>query len=148
MANELRGGLLVTVLRPGRSECGEAQRCGVGGGVHVFHGMGADLLVSADTIVEVSHAGVDLPRLHWALSRVKVEPITEAAAKAAAKAAARLPKGAGLHGHKYAIDATVAEAALRQPGPVAILTSDVDDMTRLCGSKVRMIRAMTATLRG
>jgi hypothetical protein len=28
---------------------------------------------------------------------------------------------------------------LRQPGPVAILTSDVDDMIRLCGSKVRMI---------
>ncbi|MET7694173.1 hypothetical protein ABZT06_40490, partial [Streptomyces sp. NPDC005483] len=78
---------------------------------------------------------VNLPRLHWALSRVKVEPVTEAAAKAAAQ----LLKGAGLHGHKYAIDATVAEAALRQPGPVAVLTSDVDDMTRLCGSKVLVI---------
>ena len=97
----------------------------------VFHDMGADLVVSANTIVEVSHASVNLPRLQWALSRVKVEPITEAAAQ--------LLKGAGLHGHKYAIGATVAEAALRQPAPVAILTSDVDDMTRLCGSKVRMI---------
>ena len=101
----------------------------------VFHDMGADLVVGANTIVEVSHAGVNLPRLQWALSRVRVEPITEAAAKAAAQ----LLKGAGLHGHKYAIYATVAEAALRQPGPVAILTSDVDDMTRLCGSKARMI---------
>nr|WP_202538572.1 DNA-binding protein [Streptomyces sp. SID8379] len=101
----------------------------------VFHDMGADLVVSANTIVEVSHARVNLPRLQWALSRVKVEPITDAAAKEAAQ----LLKGAGLHGHKHAIDATVAEAALRQPGPVAILTSDVDDMTRLCGSKVRMI---------
>lgn len=64
-----------------------------------------------------------------------MEPITEAAAKAAAQ----LLKGAGPPGHKYVIDATVAEAALRQPGPVAILTSAVDDMTRLCGSKVRMI---------
>ncbi|MDX2681005.1 DNA-binding protein [Streptomyces soliscabiei] len=101
----------------------------------VFHDMGADLVVSANTIVEVSHSRVNLPRLQWALPRVKVEPVTEAAAKAAAQ----LIKGAGLQGHKYAIDATVAEAALRQPGPVAILTSDVDDMTRLCGSKVRMI---------
>jgi hypothetical protein len=33
----------------------------------------------------------------------------------------------------------VAEAALRQPGPVAILTSDADDMARLCGDRVRLI---------
>ncbi|WP_406190568.1 DNA-binding protein [Streptomyces sp. NBC_01017] len=102
----------------------------------VFHEMGADLVVGANTIVESSHSRVNLPRLRWALSRVKVEPVTEGAAKAAAQ----LLKAAGLHGHKYAIDATVAEAALRQPGPVAILTPDTDDMTRLCGSKVQMIR--------
>jgi hypothetical protein len=29
--------------------------------------------------------------------------------------------------------------ALRRPGPVAILTSDVDDMARLCGDRVRLI---------
>jgi predicted nucleic acid-binding protein len=87
----------------------------------VFHEMGSDLVVSANTIVEVSHPQVNLPRLQWALSREKVEPVTEQAAKEAA----RLLKNAGLHGHKYAIDATVAEAALRQedglrevhPGP-------------------------------
>ncbi|MFH8934573.1 DNA-binding protein [Streptomyces griseosporeus] len=101
----------------------------------VFHTMGADFVIGANTIVEVSHARVNLPRLHWVLSRVKIEPVTEAAAKAAAE----LLKAAGLHGHKYAIDATVAEAALRQPGPVALLTSDVDDMTRLCGDRVRVI---------
>ena len=100
-----------------------------------FHEMGADLVVGANTIVEVSHSRVNVSRLRWALSRVKVEPVTEEAAKAAA----HLLKSAGLHGHKYAIDATVAEAALRQPGPVAILTSDVDDMTRLCGDRVRII---------
>jgi hypothetical protein len=33
----------------------------------------------------------------------------------------------------------VAEAALRQPGPVAMLTSDVDDMSMLCGTRVQMI---------
>ncbi|MCG3041575.1 DNA-binding protein [Streptomyces sp. S1A] len=101
----------------------------------VFHTMGADLVIGANTIVEVSHARVNMPRLRWVLSRVKVEPVTEAAAKASAQ----LLKTAGLHGHKYAIDATVAEVALRQPGPVAVLTSDVDDMARLCGDRVRLI---------
>ncbi|NIY67053.1 PIN domain-containing protein [Streptomyces malaysiensis] len=101
----------------------------------VFHETGADLVVSANTIAEVSHSRVNLPRLHWALSRVKVEPVTEQAAKAAAE----LLKSAGLHGHKYAIDATVAEAALRQPPPVAVLTSDTDDMAKLCDGRVRLI---------
>jgi 6-pyruvoyl-tetrahydropterin synthase len=50
-----------------------------------------------------------------------------------------LLKQTGLHGHKYAIDATVAETALRQSGPVAMLTSDVDDMAKLCGTRVRLI---------
>ncbi|MFF0685162.1 hypothetical protein ACFYUG_03535 [Streptomyces albogriseolus] len=57
----------------------------------------------------------------------------------AARAAAELLKATGLHGHKYAIDATVAEMALRQPGPVAMLTSDIDDMARLCGDRVRLV---------
>ena len=101
----------------------------------IFHEMGADLVISANTIVEVSHSRVNMPRLQWVLSRVKVEPVTEQAARAAAK----LLKTAGLHGHKYALDATVAETALRQPGPVAVLTSDIDDMAKLCGRHVRLI---------
>ena len=101
----------------------------------VFHEMGADLIISANTIVEVSHSRVNMPRLQWALSRIKVEPVTEQTAKEAA----RLLKAAGLHGHKYAIDATVAEAALRQPGPVVLLTSDIDDMARLCGKQIGLI---------
>jgi len=95
----------------------------------VFHAVGAN------AIAEVSHARVSMPRLRWVLSRVKVEPVTEDAARASAE----LLKAAGLHGHKYAIDATVAEVALRQPGPVVMLTSDVDDMARLCGDRVRLI---------
>ncbi|MFF0108920.1 DNA-binding protein [Streptomyces hirsutus] len=101
----------------------------------VFHTMGADFVIGANTIVEVSHARVNMPRLQWVLSRVKVEPVTESTAKASAG----LLKAAGLHGHKYAIDATVAEVALRQPAPVAMLTSDVDGMARLCGDRVRLI---------
>jgi predicted nucleic acid-binding protein len=97
--------------------------------------MGADLVTGANAIVEVSHARMNLPRLNWVLSRVKVEPVTEQSARTAAE----LLKTAGLHGHKYAIDATLAEAALRQPRPVVVLTSDVDDMTRLCGGRVPII---------
>ncbi|MEU5126093.1 DNA-binding protein [Streptomyces mobaraensis] len=101
----------------------------------VFHAMGADFVIGANTIVEVSHARVNMSRLRWMLSRVKVEPVTESAARASAE----LLKAAGSHGHTYAVDATVAEVALRQPGPVALLTSDVDDMARLCGDRVRII---------
>jgi hypothetical protein len=103
--------------------------------LQVFSEFESDLVVGTNTIIEVSHPGVNLPRLTWVLSRVKVEPVTAQAAKAAAK----LLKETGLHGHKYAIDATVAEAALRQPGPVVMLTSDVDAMSRLCGDRVQTI---------
>lgn len=103
--------------------------------VQVFHAMGADFVIGANTIVEVSHARVNMPRLRWVLSRAKVEPVTEDTAKASAE----LLRAAGLHGHKHAIDATVAEVALRKPGPVAVLTADVDDMARLCGGRVRLI---------
>ena len=103
--------------------------------IRSFHSMAADLVVCANTIVEVMHARVNTPRLNWVLSQVKIEAVTEQAARASAE----LLKQTGLHGHKYAIDATVAETALRQPGPVAMLTSDVDDMSKLCGTRVRLI---------
>ena len=103
--------------------------------LQVFSEFESDLVVSANTIIEVSHPGVNISRLNWVLSRVKVEPVTAQAAKASAT----LLKEAKLHGHRYAIDATVAEVALRQPRPVAMLTSDVDDMSRLCGNQVQMI---------
>ena len=96
---------------------------------------GVDLAISAATIIEVSHSGVDITRLSWLLSRIRVEAVTQESAWRSAS----LFKAAGLHGHKYAIDAMVAEVALRLPGPVAVLTSDVDDMVKLCGQRVRTI---------
>ncbi|QDY10524.1 MULTISPECIES: PIN domain nuclease [Micromonospora] len=96
---------------------------------------GVDLAMSAATIIEVSHSGVDIARLNWLLSRIRVEVVT----KESARRSAALLKAAGLHGHKYAIDAMVAEVALRLPAPVALLTSDVDDMVKLCGRQVRTI---------
>jgi predicted nucleic acid-binding protein len=97
---------------------------------------GADLAMSAATIIEVSHSGVDIARMSWLLSRIRVEPVT----KESARRSAELLKAAGLHGHKYAIDAMVAEVALRLPAPVVVLTSDVDDMVKLCGQRVRAVR--------
>ncbi|SCL19329.1 hypothetical protein GA0070616_1718 [Micromonospora nigra] len=96
---------------------------------------GVDLAMSAATIIEVSHSGVDVARLTWLLSRIRVEAVT----KESARRSAGLLKAAGLHGHKYAMDAMVAEVALRLPAPVAILTSDVDDIVKLCGQRVRAI---------
>ena len=96
---------------------------------------GADVAMSAVTIIEVSHGGMDSARMSWLLSRIRVESVT----KESARRSAGLLKEAGLHGHKYAIDAMVAEVALRLPGPVVLLTSDVDDMVKLCGRRVRVI---------
>jgi len=96
---------------------------------------GADVAMSAATIIEVTHDELDQARMQWLLSRVRVEAVT----KESARRSAGLLKEAGLHGHKYAIDAMVAELALRLPGPTVILTSDVDDMLKLCGRRVRAI---------
>ncbi|MFF4305790.1 hypothetical protein [Streptomyces sp. NPDC001601] len=48
-------------------------------------------------------------------------------------------RNANLHGHKYAIDSVVAATALGYAGPRIIVTSDVDDMNRLCGKTVRTV---------
>ncbi|MFI5496519.1 hypothetical protein [Actinoplanes sp. NPDC051859] len=96
---------------------------------------GADLAISAATIIEVSHGGVDIARLNWLLSRIRVEPVTQESARRSAS----LLKEAKLHGHKYAIGAMAAEVALRLPGLVVVLTSDVDDLTKLRGPRVRVI---------
>ena len=44
-----------------------------------------------------------------------------------------------LHGHKYAIDAVVATTALQAAKPIAIATSDADDMRKLCGKLVCIV---------
>jgi hypothetical protein len=59
--------------------------------------------------------------------------------KDTARAAAARLQDVGVHGHKYAVDAMVAEMALRQLPPVSMITSDGDDMSRLCGRRVRLV---------
>jgi predicted nucleic acid-binding protein len=96
---------------------------------------GMEVVISALTIIEAVHPRTDRARLRWLLSGLRIAPVGDEEAKAASA----LLLAAGLHGHKYAIDAAVAELALRQQRPVVVLTSDVDDLTKLCGSGVRLV---------
>ncbi|WP_327178679.1 DNA-binding protein [Streptomyces sp. NBC_01335] len=89
----------------------------------------ADLpvITSAAVLVEVIHPRINDAALKWTLSRLRVEPVSQALAQSAAT----LLRAAGLHGHKYAIDAMLCATTLAQPGRVTILTSDVVYITLL-----------------
>ncbi|MFD7961615.1 PIN domain-containing protein [Streptomyces zaomyceticus] len=93
------------------------------------------VVTSAATLVEVTHPRINRPALEWTLSRLVVEPVTDAVAR---HAAALLAEN-GLHGHKYAIDAMVAATALAAQGPVSVLTSDPEDLIVLCGGRATVI---------
>lgn len=94
------------------------------------------VITSTATLVEVIHPQINMPALNWGLSRVVVEPVTEEIAHAATV----LLREAGLHGHKYAIDAMLAATALAAPGPVTVLTSDPEDLTALCGKRLAAVK--------
>ncbi|MEV4474529.1 PIN domain-containing protein [Nonomuraea sp. NPDC049504] len=94
------------------------------------------VITSAATLVEVVHPRVNRPALEWTLSRLVIEPVTEAIARHAAM----LLSNTGLHGHKHAIDAMLGATALAAPGPVTILTSDPEDLAALCGARLTVIK--------
>jgi hypothetical protein len=94
------------------------------------------VITSAATLVEVVHPRINRPALEWTISRLIVEPVTEPIARHAAT----LLGDAGLHGHKYAIDAMLGATALAAPGPVTILTSGPEDLTALCGGRATVIK--------
>jgi predicted nucleic acid-binding protein len=94
------------------------------------------VVTSSVTLVEARDPKVNQARFDYAVSRVNIVPPTEAMARHASK----LLVVAGLHGHKYALDAIVAATALSSPAPVTILTSDPEDLTALCGSGTRVIK--------
>ncbi|MFI1048104.1 hypothetical protein ACH4U3_20310 [Streptomyces griseoruber] len=96
---------------------------------------GVRVMTTSMTLIEAYDVRNHLPAWQWALSRIHVEPVTEEIAKDAIG----LLVEAGLHGHKYAIDAALAAVALRQPGPVTVFTSDEDDLRKLCGDRVVVI---------
>ncbi|WP_017241136.1 PIN domain-containing protein [Streptomyces sp. SS] len=93
------------------------------------------VVTSAATLVEVMHPRINRAALEWTLSRLVVEPVTDAVARQAAALLAE----AGLHGHKYAIDAMVAATAIGAPGPVTVLTSDPEDLLALCRGHATVI---------
>jgi hypothetical protein len=94
------------------------------------------IVTTAMTLVEAVAPTTSRAALRWALSFVVVEPVTERLATAAVK----LLKEAGLHGHRHAIDAVVAATALAAHGPVSVVTSDLTDLKRLCGSRVKLVK--------
>jgi hypothetical protein len=67
-----------------------------------------------------------------------VPPGHRAVTESCARRAAALLSGAGMHGHKYAIDAMLCATALAAPGPVTVLTSDPEDLA--CGGRVTGIK--------
>ncbi|GGK53590.1 hypothetical protein Ppa06_14160 [Planomonospora parontospora subsp. parontospora] len=93
------------------------------------------VIVSAASLVEVSHPRLNRARYEWTVSRLIVEPVTGEIAREAS----RLLASAGLHGHKHAIDAMVCATALRSPGPVTVLTSDVEDITVIGQERLRVV---------
>lgn len=95
------------------------------------HRLGVRVVTTSMTLIEAYDIRTHLPAWHWALSRIHVEAVTEEIAREAID----LLKEAGLHGHKYAIDAALAAVALREPGPVTVFTSDEDNPRKLCGDR-------------
>ncbi|MEV0146436.1 MULTISPECIES: DNA-binding protein [unclassified Nonomuraea] len=94
------------------------------------------VITSAATLVEVVHPRIRRTALEWTLSRIVVEPVTEAIAR---RAAALLSEQ-GLDGHKHAIVAMLCATALAAPGPVTALTSDPEDLANLCGGHVTLVK--------
>lgn len=94
------------------------------------------VITSSATLVEVVHPRINRAALEWQLSRLTIEPVTEHIAREAA----RLLGDAGSHGHRQAVDAMPCATALAAPGPVTILTSDPDDLRKLCADKAAVIK--------
>jgi hypothetical protein len=96
---------------------------------------GANRVISGATLIEAHHSGIKPAHWSFVLSQLDIKPLSVEWSKEAV----HLLTLTGLHGHKYAIDAMVAVTAMHQPGPVVMLTSDIDDMMRLCGERVTLI---------
>jgi predicted nucleic acid-binding protein len=67
------------------------------------------------------------------LARITVVPVSAQIARRAGE----LLGATGLSGHRCAIDAVVAAAALEMERPIVLLSSDPDDMNRLVGEPGR-----------
>ncbi|MFE1319662.1 PIN domain-containing protein [Kitasatospora phosalacinea] len=96
----------------------------------------AEIVTSPMTLVEAYDARATEQRWDWVLSRVNVAEL----GKDEARQARRLLADAGLHGHKYAVDAVLAVVALRQRGQVTVFTSDPEDLERLLPTHIVVMK--------
>jgi hypothetical protein len=96
----------------------------------------AEIVTSPMTLVEAYDARTTEQRWDWVLSRVNVAAL----GKDEARQARRLLTDAGLHGHKYAIDAVLAVVALQQQGQVTVFTSDPENLERLLPNHVVVVK--------
>ncbi|MFF0309135.1 hypothetical protein ACFYSC_17035 [Streptosporangium sp. NPDC004379] len=87
----------------------------------------AEVVTSPMTVIKAYDGRITEQRWDWVLSRINVADI----GKDEARQARRLLADAGLHGHKYAIDAVLAVIARQQKGQVTLFTSDMDDLEKL-----------------
>ncbi|WP_039937957.1 hypothetical protein [Streptomyces himastatinicus] len=92
----------------------------------------AEVMTSPMTLIEAYDGRATEQRWDWVLSRLTVADV----GKEEARQARRLLTAAGLHGHKYAIDAVLAVVASQQKGQVTVFTSDVDDLEKLVPDRV------------
>ena len=101
------------------------------------------IVTAASTLTEVLRGGPRDAAVHRVLGRVTVVPIDADRARAAGELLGRV----GLSGHRCTLDALVATVALAQRRPVVLLTSDINDMTRLTEEPDRPRRDRVAVVR-
>ena len=85
------------------------------------------VVVSAITLAEVLRGRSQDAGIHRVLKKISIAEVTPEIGRRAGE----LLGATGLDGHRCAIDAVVAATALDQLRPVALLTSDPDDLTAL-----------------
>lgn len=96
---------------------------------------GANRTISGVTLVETIRRRIARGRWNYVLSQIDILPMSVQWFREAAD----LIVTHRARGHKHAIDAMVAVTAMHQPGPVVMLTSDADDMSRFCGARVTIV---------
>lgn len=98
------------------------------------HQSSVRVVTSSMTLIEAYHDRTRQLIRGWVMSWVVVESVTQHIADEAI----RLLGSTGLHNHKYAIDGALAVIARRQRGRVVVITSNEDDMGKLCGAGVQV----------
>jgi predicted nucleic acid-binding protein len=103
----------------------------------------AKVVTAATTLTEVLRGDPRDASIYQILRRVSVVEIDAEQARWAGELLGRT----GLSGHRCALDALLATVALAQTRPVILLTSDLDDMTKLTEEPGRPAKERVAVVR-